>query len=174
MGEMEPVNFLVNKIFLTRFKVFVKVKAIYISPGHNFYGHYGKSPSNHPLLAVDSVDCVAGKGLVGDRFFNYKPNYKGQVTLFDYSVYQAMCDVLGIYDKDPMVLRRNLLVEGQDLLSFVGKKFVVQGVDLFGVEECSPCFWMDQAFGVGAENFLKDQGGLRCRILTDGVFSVNQ
>ena len=152
----------------------MKIKAIYISPGHNFYGHYGKTPSNHPLLAVDTVDCVAGKGLLGDRFFDYKPNYKGQVTLFDFSVYQAMCQELGIYDKDPMVLRRNLLVQGGDLLSLVGQEFLVQGVNLLGVEECSPCFWMDQAFGSGAEKFLKGQVGLRCRILSNGVFSVDK
>ena len=152
----------------------MKIKAIYISPGHNFYGHYGKPPSNHPLIAVDTVNCVAGKGLLGDRFFDYKPNYKGQVTLFDFSVYQAMCKELDIYDKDPLVLRRNLLVQGEDLLSLIGQKFTIQGVNLLGVEECSPCFWMDQAFGIGAEKFLKGQGGLRCRILADGVFSVDK
>ena len=126
------------------------------------------------MLAVDTIDCVAGKGLLGDRFFDYKPNYKGQVTLFDFSVYQAMCQELGIYDKDPMVLRRNLLVQGGDLLSLVGQEFLVQGVNLLGVEECSPCFWMDQAFGSGAEKFLKGQGGLRCRILCNGTFSVDK
>ena len=94
--------------------------------------------------------------------------------MFDFSVYQAMCKELDIYDKDPLVLRRNLLVQGEDLLSLIGQKFTIQGVNLLGVEECSPCFWMDQAFGIGAEKFLKGQGGLRCRILSDGVFSVDK
>ena len=38
-----------------------------------------------------------------------------------------------------------------------------------GVEQCKPCHWMDSALGPGAEAWLQGRGGLRARILTDGV-----
>ena len=40
---------------------------------------------------------------------------------------------------------------------------------LAGIEECKPCHWMNFALGPGAEDWLKDRAGLRCRILTDGI-----
>jgi hypothetical protein len=48
--------------------------------------------------------------------------------------------------------------------------FELQGVRFFGVEECSPCHWMNYAFrDERAETWLRGRGGLRARILTDGI-----
>ena len=147
----------------------MKVEAIYISPGHNYFGRYGKGSLNHETQSVESVRCVAGRGLEGDRFFDYKEDYKGQVTLFSQDVFDQMCKTLDVHDKTTMVVRRNVVVSGVDLNSLVGKRFTLQGIEFEGMKECSPCEWMDEAFAPGAMDFLKGQGGLRCRILTDGV-----
>jgi MOSC domain-containing protein YiiM len=56
-----------------------------------------------------------------------------------------------------------------DLNALVGAEFEVQSVRFAGVAECSPCDWMDVALGPGAEAWLQGRGGLRARILTDGV-----
>ena len=48
---------------------------LYLSPEHNYFGHHGLPPGKAPMLEVEQVECVAGKGLVGDRFFNYKEDY---------------------------------------------------------------------------------------------------
>ncbi len=61
-----------------------------------------------------------------------------------------------------------MITRGVDLNDFIGKEFEVQGVALYGTEECRPCYWMDRAFASGAHEFLKGHGGLRARILTDG------
>ena len=54
--------------------------------------------------------------------------------------------------------------------TLVGAEFEVQGVRFAGTEECRPCHWMNQAFGdERVEGWLKGRGGLRARILTDGV-----
>jgi MOSC domain-containing protein YiiM len=45
----------------------------------------------------------------------------------------------------------------------------VQGVRFLGTEESKPCYWMNQAFGEGAEAALQGHGGLRARILADGI-----
>ena len=123
-------------------------------------------------MAVAEVECVAGRGLKGDRFFDFKENYKGQVTFFSAEVFSAMCDELKLAGKSPGESRRNIVVEGADLNSLVGKEFAVQGVKFRGMAECSPCHWMDQAFAPGAEHFLQQRGGLRAQILSDGKLCV--
>jgi MOSC domain-containing protein YiiM len=149
------------------------VTALYISPGHNFFGHFGKPSGRHESLAVQEVECVAGKGLRGDRFFDYKENYKGQATFFSADVYDALTNAFGIRDKSPAVLRRNILTRGSDLNTFIGREFEVQGVRFLGDSECSPCFWMDEAFGAGAEDFLRGRGGLRAKILSAGTLHIS-
>ena len=146
----------------------LKVEHIYVSAGHNFFGRHGKPAGEHPLIEVEQVECVAGRGLRGDRFFDYRENYKGQVTLFAAEIFEAMREALQVTEVSPAALRRNLVVRGGDLNALIGQEFQLQDVRLLGTEECRPCYWMDRAVAPGAEEWLKSRGGLRCRILTDG------
>ncbi|MCC6155559.1 MAG: molybdenum cofactor biosysynthesis protein [Candidatus Hydrogenedentes bacterium] len=149
----------------------VAIHHIYISPGHNFRGHHGREPGTNATIEVDNVCCVAGKGLEGDRYFEYEDNYKGQITFFDWQVYRAVCDAVGVHDKDPSVLRRNVITAGIDLNELVGERFEIQGIRFEGVEECRPCYWMDRALGQGAYSAMEGRGGLRARILSSGHLS---
>ena len=151
----------------------IKVHSIYLSKGHNFQGHHGGPPSKNPSDSVREVRCVAGQGLEGDRFFGHKDNFKGQVTFFGLEVYRELSDQLNIHDKEPYVLRRNIITEGVDLNTLINKRFIIQGIEFEGTEECTPCYWMDQTFGEGTLACLKGRGGLRARILTDGVLRVD-
>ncbi len=54
-------------------------------------------------------------------------------------------------------------------MGLVGQEFEVQGIRFLGTEECRPCYWMNQAFGTGSEDALKDRGGLRAQILSDDI-----
>lgn len=146
-----------------------EIKHLYVSPGHNFRGHHGREPSTHPMLECDAIRCVAGKGIEGDRYFGHEPDYKGQITFFDWAVYQDLCETLHVQDRPPSVLRRNVIVGGLDLGALIGKRFEIQGVQFEGAEECKPCYWMDRAFGPGAEAAMQGRGGLRARILTTGT-----
>lgn len=148
--------------------VAVRIRHIFISPGHNFFGHHGQAAGNHPIEEVAAVECVAGQGLRGDRFFGFRNDYKGQITLFSWEVYRELCARHGGGNTSPARLRRNVIVEGADLDALIGREFELQGIRLAGTEECRPCYWMDQAIGAGAESWLKGRGGLRCRILSDG------
>lgn len=142
---------------------------LYLSPEHNYFGHHGLPPGQAAMVEVDQVQCVAGKGLVGDRFFNYKEDYKGQVTFFAHEVYERLCTQFGVNDRPPSVFRRNLITTGTDLNALIGREFELQGVRFFGTQECTPCYWMNQAFAEGAETAMKGHGGLRARILSDGI-----
>jgi MOSC domain-containing protein YiiM len=145
------------------------VCAIYISPAHNYFGHHEQPAGTAPVISLTEAELVAHHGIRGDRFFGWKENYKGQITFFAEEVFADLCAALEVTDRAAAVLRRNVVTRGVDLNSLIGREFTVQGIRFMGTTECSPCYWMDQAFHPGAEAALKGRGGLRARILTDGI-----
>jgi MOSC domain-containing protein YiiM len=145
------------------------IQGLFISPEHNFFGHHGRGPGTAAMFEVDQIECLAGRGIRGDRFLDYAENYKGQITFFSQEVFAALVAELKLPQARPSALRRNVLVSGADLNRLVGMKFQLQDVWFEGVEECRPCYWMDSALGPGAEAWLRGRGGLRARILTDGI-----
>ena len=148
------------------------IQQIFISPGHNYFGHHGKPPDDYPLVEVPRIECLAGHGIRGDRFFDYKENYKGQITFFSSDVFERLAQHFGVANKSPGVLRRNVVVSGIDLNELIGEEFSIQGVRLRGTGHCRPCYWLDQAFAPGTEDFLEGNGGLRAEILSDGAIAV--
>lgn len=146
----------------------VEICHLYISPGHNFFGHHGRDPDEYPTLEVAMIDCVAGHGIRGDRFFDYREDYKGQITFFSLEVFDELCRTLHLRDCSLALLRRNVVTQNVILAELIGEEFEVQGVRFLGTGECRPCYWMNHAIGPGAEGFLAGRGGLRARILTDG------
>jgi len=149
------------------------IQQLFISAGHNYFGHHGQAAGEHMLVEVDAVECVAGRGIRGDRFFDYQENYNGQITFFSIEVFTDVCKLLRAGDKSPGATRRNVITRGFDLNSLVGRRFTLQGIEFEGVCECKPCYWMDSAIGLGAEQALRGRGGLRARILSDGVLRAS-
>ena len=147
----------------------LRILHLYVSPGHNFFGHHGKPSGEHPTVEVPEVRCVPGQGIEGDRFFDFKDDYKGQITFFSQEVFERLQEELQVHDRSAAVFRRNVVCAGLDLNALAGQDFELQGVQFRGCEECKPCYWMDQAFGPGAEQALKGWGGLRAKILTPGT-----
>jgi MOSC domain-containing protein YiiM len=148
------------------------VRQIFISPGHNYFGHHGRAADDFPLVEVPSIECVAGHGVRGDRFYDYRDNYKGQITFFSFEVFERLAAHFGLTNKSPGAVRRNVLVSGIDLNELIGEEFSIQGVRLRGTAHCRPCYWLDQAITPGTEQFLEGNGGLRAQILSDGVIAV--
>jgi MOSC domain-containing protein YiiM len=146
----------------------VEICHLYISPGHNFVGHHGGEPDVYPMIEVPMIECVAGRGIRGDRYFDFKDDYKGQTTFFSFDVFDELCQVLGLGQRSPADARRNIIVRGCDLNELIGQDFDVQGVRFRGTQECRPCYWMNRAIAPGAEEFLEGRGGLRAKILSDG------
>lgn len=146
------------------------IRYLYISTGHNYFGHHGKSAGANPIIELPSIECVAGQGIRGDRFFNYQPDYKGQITFFQWEHLVRLWDELEVppEQRDPSATRRNVLVAGLDLNTLIGREFAVQGVRFLGTQECRPCYWMNGAIHPAAEEWMRGRGGLRAKILSDG------
>ena len=115
------------------------------------------------------IECVVGRGLRGDRYFDFKDDYKGQITFFSLEVFDELCGALEVQGGSPASVRRNVITRHVDLNELIGQDFEIQGVHFHGTQECRPCYWMDRAVAPGAEEFLKGRGGLRARILTGGT-----
>jgi len=150
----------------------IRIQHLYLSPAHNFFGHHGKPPGTEAMIEVSELRCLAGRGIEGDRFLDYKPDYKGQITFFADEIYQELCARLDVWDKPPSVFRRNVITSGVDLNTLIAQEFEIQGIRFLGTAECSPCHWQDGAFAPGTEEALQNHGGLRAKILTDGVLRV--
>ncbi len=147
----------------------IHIHDIWVSPGHDFKGRHGIGRLDHGMRRVGEAVCHAGMGIAGDRYHGENPGSKTQITFLAREVVDDMGRTLGLADPDYAALRRNVLVSGIDLNSLIGKTFSLGEAVFEGVEECKPCYWMDQAVAPGANAFLAGRGGLRCRILADGV-----
>jgi MOSC domain-containing protein YiiM len=150
------------------------IRQIFISSGHNYFGHHGRRPDDHPLVEVPRIECVAGRGIRGDRFYDYRDDYKGQITFFSFEIFEKLRNHFGLKDKSPGALRRNVIVSGANLNDLIGQEFSIQGVRLRGTAHCRPCYWLNHAIAPGAEEFLAGNGGLRAQILTDGQIALGE
>jgi MOSC domain-containing protein YiiM len=145
-----------------------EIRHLFVSRGHNYVGRHGKPPGEYAAVELEEIECVAGKGIAGDRYFGHKKGYKGQITFFEEETYQDLCLRFGVWDRGPEVFRRNAITRGIRLNELIRVEFEFQGVCFFGTEECRPCYWMNAAFAAGAEKAMMGRGGLRAEIRTDG------
>ena len=124
---------------------------------------------NIPAIEVPMIECVAGHGIRGDRFFDYQEDYKGQITFFSLEVFDELCGAFEVRDCSPSLVRRNVMTRDVDLNELIGQNFEIQGVQFHGTGGMSSVL-LDGARDCARarKNFSKGRGGLRARILTDG------
>ncbi len=135
------------------------------------------------MQTVTEVHAVPGHGLEGDRYFkgtgfySPRPSHGGrEVTLIevesvealDGGVLSAMGDTLGI-KLSAADTRRNIATSGVPLNHLVDKEFWVGSVLMRGTRLCEPCKHLDELTQPGVMGGLVHRGGLRARILTEGV-----
>lgn len=146
----------------------MEVRHLYVSPGHDFKGRHGQERMENEVQDLETIELVAGKGIVGDRYFDHKPDFKGQVTLFAEEVWEEVKEQFALPELRASAFRRNVVVRGADLNSLIGRRFELGELELTGSEEAKPCYWMDESCKPGVEEFLRGKGGLRCRIVQGG------
>lgn len=130
------------------------------------------------MEAVSSIRAVPGRGLEGDRYFYQKgsfsrwPGSHREVTLISKESLEDMAEQSGIVLR-PDESRRNIVTSGIDLNALLHRTFSVGPVHMQAVRLCQPCKYLarlsDNPDLVPA---MLNRGGLRARILTEGVFSV--
>src|SRR5207244_11927394 len=91
------------------------------------------------MIEVPMIECAAGRGIRSDRYFDFKNDYKGQITFFSFEVFDELCGALQVRDCSPALVRRNVIARGVDLNELIGQDFEIQDVHFHGMEECRPC-----------------------------------
>jgi len=146
----------------------ITIHHLYISPGHNYFGHPAGDPGTQPTYDVDTVEVKAGAGLVGDRFFGRGAAFDGHVTFLAWEVVQLLTTAYGLAIATPADFRRNVVIGGIPLNALIGQSFAIDGVEFQGTKHCAPCRWMESAVATGALQALKGRGGLRAQVCSDG------
>ncbi|HXV27113.1 MAG TPA: MOSC domain-containing protein [Candidatus Paceibacterota bacterium] len=140
---------------------------------------YITDDAGRPMRQVSWVRAVEGKGLEGDRyaegrgaFTNAKRRTIRQVSFL------ALEDLRRVNTgrEQPFTMadtRRNIVVQGVDLLSLIGREFTVGSARFRGVEHCSPCARPSVLSGKpGFKEAFHERGGLRAEVLEEGIITT--
>jgi MOSC domain-containing protein YiiM len=121
------------------------------------------------------VELVAGKGIVGDRFFGKAAHMDAAVTLLSIEALEAMAKELAAGPFDPLLTRRNVVLRGAHLAPLLGEEFALESrgnvVRLRAGRPAHPCAWMDRMLAPGAHAAMRGRAGVRCQPLSTGLLS---
>lgn len=132
---------------------------------------------------VEAVEAIAGRGLVGDHSAAHASTMPGagkrQVTLIQQEHLPLIARWTHRETVAPVLLRRNLVVAGLNLLAarspFPDQAFVLRiggDVVLQVTGDCAPCSKMETLLGPGGYNALRGHGGVTARVLEGGMLRV--
>lgn len=123
-----------------------------------------------PMVALTSVVATTTEGLVEDRFRARSPIR--QVTLIQAEHLPVIASCLGRSAIDPALMRRNLVVQGLNLLALKGRRFRIGSVEFEATGLCHPCSRMEQLLGAGGYNAVRGHGGITARVVLGGTLSI--
>lgn len=127
--------------------------------------------TRQPMQVVSEAYARIDTGLDGDRYQG-KPGSKRQITLMQAEHLAAIGSFLGQEAVDPLLIRRNIIVSGINLMALKGKRFRIGGAELEYSGECYPCSRMEKNLGVGGYNAMRQHGGILARVLGEGTIKV--
>lgn len=127
-----------------------------------------------PMRMTSEARAIEGRGLDGDRAVeNGRQGGKRQVTLVQREHLEVVARLTGRTSVEPELLRRNLVVEGVNLVALKRMRFTVgDEVVLEGSGPCEPCAKMDRSLGDGGFHAMRGHGGITARIVRGGVVRV--
>jgi MOSC domain-containing protein YiiM len=139
-------------------------------------GIFIAAATTEPVVARDEVTAVAGRGLAGDRHFHggdddadHDP--ADEITLIAAEGLEKARIDHGL-ELDPGEHRRNVVVEGVDLLALVGRTVRVGGAEVAVLEDNPGCRTLQNLVGKPVLRGLRRHGGVRGQIVTGGVIRV--
>jgi MOSC domain-containing protein YiiM len=151
----------------------VEILHLLVSPSHAYFGRAKDGPADVPTVDAAQAEVVAGKGIVGDRFFGKAAHMDAAVTLFAVESLEAIAAELGAGPFDPLATRRNVVLRGAQLAPLVGTDFALESggsvVHFHGGRPAHPCAWMNEVLAPGAHAAMRGRGGIRCRALSSGL-----
>ena len=128
--------------------------------------------SGEEMQDLDTIEVLADKGIINDRYFNENNDQDIQITFIESENIDYVNEISST--SVPYIdFRRNIITKGIKLNKLVDKEFLIGNVKIKGHRLCNPCKYLQNKLNI--ENLVKklvNIGGLRCEILTDGRISV--
>jgi len=125
-----------------------------------------------PMISLETVQIDLDKGLEGDRFSGSTGNPR-QVTLVQQEHLAVIAACLNRGSIPPLLLRRNIVVSGINLLALKDKVFSIGDATLEFSGLCHPCSKMERQLGAGGYNAMRGHGGITARVCKAGVVRIN-
>ena len=128
--------------------------------------------NNQEIKKKESIEVVASKGIIGDRYFHDFNGDREQITLIEsenIDYYNNTFNTTFNY----LEFRRNIITKNIQLNDLVGKIITVGDIKLKVNDLCRPCKELQDRLGKG--NIIKEflrRGGLRCEILSSGTINI--
>jgi len=128
--------------------------------------------NNQEIEKKETIEVVASKGIVGDRYFHDFNGDREQITLIEsenIDYYNNTFNTKFTY----LEFRRNIVTKNIKLNDLVGKTIQVGEIKLKVNDLCRPCKDLQQR--LGKSNIIKEflrRGGLRCEILSSGNINI--
>ncbi len=101
----------------------VEILHLLVSPAHAYFGRAREGAADVPTTDAEQVKLVAGKGIIGDRFFGKAAHMDAAVTVFAVEALEAIAAELGTAPLDPLLTRRNVHIRGAHLAPLLGHEF---------------------------------------------------
>jgi MOSC domain-containing protein YiiM len=142
--------------------------------GGTIVGIFTAEAEGAPVVSRDEVQAVAGRGLEGDRYFDsnagaHEP--EDEITLIT-AEGLAAAEAEHSLGLVPGEHRRNIVVEGLDLLALVGRTVRVGDAEVEVIADNPSCKYLQELTGKPVLRALRHTGGVRGAIVTGGTVRI--
>ncbi len=125
------------------------------------------------MQEIAEVEAITGQGLKGDRYsigegsFNKGKQGTRQVTIMNTIFFEGS----GFEFRDS---RRNLFLEGVELMWLIGREFQIGTARFRGVKYCDPCTRPSKLSGktTSFKEAFFDRGGLLAEVIESGTIKI--
>ena len=129
--------------------------------------------SGDDMIEVDSVNVIASKGILEDRYFKENNEKDIQTTLIEKENIDFYNQISNT-DIPYINFRRNIITSGIKLNDLINKEILIGDTKIKAHRLCDPCKYLQDKLTQKSlvKNFL-NRGGLRCEVITSGKISVD-
>ena len=122
------------------------------------------------MLALTEIEVNTERGIVGDRYAGRTG--KRHLTLLQAEHLPVIASCLGHDTLNPEIFRRNLLVQGINLLALKKQRVQIGTAEIEVTGECHPCSYMEEVLGPGGYNAVRGHGGITARVVKAGLVRI--
>ncbi|PPR44112.1 MAG: hypothetical protein CFH17_01310 [Alphaproteobacteria bacterium MarineAlpha5_Bin7] len=129
--------------------------------------------SGDDMIEVETVNLIASKGIIEDRYFKENNEKDIQITLIEKENIDFYNQISNT-DIPYINFRRNIITSGIKLNDLINKEILIGDTKIKAHRLCDPCKYLQDKLTQKSlvKNFI-NRGGLRCEVITSGKISVD-